>query len=353
MNKCFCPRMEVILLSLITFVLIISVHRYFDFVASFQTVTIAANMVAAKKSLHDYLNTTATPETRLRMDRLSLPENGKIRNDTYGIRNGNICSEINDLFVVVLVHTAIGNFERRKLIRNTWGNISMFQNHKMRIVFLLGKPDKNLYQRAINLESKLHGDIVQGTFIDTYHNLTNKAVLGLTWVTENCRQAKFVLKVDDDVVVNTPRLLKLLETKYAHVNRTIICTEVRPNGTARIFRGGKNKVENAQFPNMTYWPMTFCPGRFVIYTADLINELLSAVDTTSFLWLDDVYVTGLLAAKVDNVKHLIAEDISRQMEWWENATTTLLQIVWNRLSHSKSRFYHHSNLTNPTFKSWD
>ena len=99
--------------------------------------------------------------------------------------------------------------------------------------------------------------------------------------------------------------------------------------------------------------MTFCPGRFVIYTADLIKELLSAVDTTSFLWLDDVYVTGLLAAKVKNVKHLIAEDISRQMEWWENAKTSVLQIVWNRLSHSKSRFYHYSNLTNPTFRNWD
>ena len=241
MNKCFCPRLEVILLSLITFVLIISVHRYFDFVTSFQTVTFATNMVTAKISLHDHFNTTATPEARLRKDRLSLSENGKIRNDTYGIRNRNICSEINDLFVVVLVHTAIGNFERRQLIRNTWGNISMFQNHKMRIVFLLGKPDKNLYQRAINLENKHHGDIVQGLFKDTYHNLTYKAVLGLRWAKENCRQAKFVLKVDDDVVVNTPRLLNLLATKYAHVNRTVICTEVRPNGTARIFRGGKNK----------------------------------------------------------------------------------------------------------------
>ena len=138
----------------------------------------------------------------------------------------------------------------------------MFENHKMGVVFLLGKPDKKQYQTAVNIENEQHGDIVQGTFLDTYHNLTYKAILGLRWVTENCGQAKFVLKVDDDVVVNTPRLLTLLATKYAYVNRTIFCTKVYSHDKLRINRDGKWKVQSSQFPNMTYWPVTFCPRRF-------------------------------------------------------------------------------------------
>ena len=65
---------------------------------------------------------------------------------------------------------------------------------------------------------------------------------------ENCKQAHFVLKVDDDVIINTPRLVTILSDKYAQVNQTIFCAEVRPKATARIYRQGKNKVENTQFP---------------------------------------------------------------------------------------------------------
>ena len=88
-NKGFCPRLEAILLSMIVFVLTLSVYRYSDFVTSFQTVTFAVNLVGAKRSLHDNSNATGTPETRLRMDRLSLSVSAKDRNDTYVIFNGN------------------------------------------------------------------------------------------------------------------------------------------------------------------------------------------------------------------------------------------------------------------------
>ena len=37
--------------------------------------------------------------------------------------------------------------------------------------------------------------------MDTYENLTYKAVLGLRWIIDHCQQAKFVLKIDDDVQV--------------------------------------------------------------------------------------------------------------------------------------------------------
>ena len=95
---------------------------------------------------------------------------------------------------------------------------------------------------------------------------------------ENCKQAHFVLKVDDDGIINTPRLVTILSNKYAQVNQTIFCAEVRQKGTDRIYRQGKNKVENTQFPNMTFWPVTFCPGRYLIYSADIIIDLLAEVN---------------------------------------------------------------------------
>ena len=92
----------------------------------------------------------------------------------------------------------------------------------------------------------------------------------------------------------------------------------------------KYKVEQIIFPNMTHWPVKYCPGRFLVYSSDIIKDPLAAVSFTPFLWLDDVNVTGLLASKVGNVKHLLFQDVSKLIEWLENAKTAQFLKAWNR-----------------------
>ena len=84
---------------------------------------------------------------------------------------------------------------------------------------------------------------------------------------------------------------------------------------------------------MTHWPVKYCPGRFLVYSSDIIKDLLAAVSFTSFLWLDDVCVTGLLASKVGNVKHLLFQDVSMLIERSENAKTAQFLKAWNRFLH--------------------
>ena len=57
-------------------------------------------------------------------------------------------------------------------------------------------------QRRLEEESSKHGDLVQGDFLDTYHNLSYKAIMGNLWVAEFCSQAEFVVKTDDDMYVD-------------------------------------------------------------------------------------------------------------------------------------------------------
>ena len=71
-------------------------------------------------------------------------------------------------------------------------------------------PDPEL-QRRLEEESRRHGDLVQGDFLDTYHNLSYKAVMGSLWVAEFCGQAEFVVKIDDDC------FLDLYEVKYVNM----------------------------------------------------------------------------------------------------------------------------------------
>ena len=62
-------------------------------------------------------------------------------------------------------------------------------------------PDKPV-QRSLENESRRHGDLVQGDFLDSYHNLSYKGIMGNLWVAEFCAQVDFVPKTDDDMFVD-------------------------------------------------------------------------------------------------------------------------------------------------------
>ena len=248
------------------------------------------------KNLSGAINSTG--ESLLQNVQLPLT----IQSNVYLTKNPNICKGVEKMLFLLIVHSATGNFERRKALRETWANIELFSSQNIRVIFLLGMTNNDKTQRLITKENCCYGDIVQGDFIDAYSNLTHKAVLGLRWVAENCARAKFVVKVDDDVLVNPFKLVSEILKNNAYKSRTILC-DLRVNDT--IHRSGtKWIVDPHQFPGMVFWPFPYCAGMFVVITADIIPELYEQAKTSEFLWLDDVYVYGLLAHNIGNVTHI-------------------------------------------------
>ena len=72
-----------------------------------------------------------------------------------------------------------------------------------------------------------------------------------------------------------------------------------------------------------------CPGHYVIYAADIIKDLYAAVSRTPFLWLDEVYITGQLAAKVGNSK---PKYIIQLVEWLNGANIRQLFKAWKHFT---------------------
>ena len=105
---------------------------------------------------------------------------------------------------VTVVSSAPDNFYNREQIRKTWGQGN-------NVYFLLGATGPRL-QPLIADEARQHGDIIQGTFVDSYRNLTFKQVMGLLWAGSHCPGVKYILKTDDDVFVNTQQLEKGLSS---------------------------------------------------------------------------------------------------------------------------------------------
>jgi len=60
--------------------------------------------------------------------------------------------------------------------------------------FVLGRPvngsEYDLLQRALVDEQTTHGDLVQLDFIDSYGNITLKAIGALQWLNEFCHNAE-------------------------------------------------------------------------------------------------------------------------------------------------------------------
>ncbi|XP_059171832.1 beta-1,3-galactosyltransferase 1-like [Physella acuta] len=216
----------------------------------------------------------------------------------YLINSVNLCPPGWPIDYIIVVHSAIFNYPRRRIIRETYGSARLFGLVTQRVVFLLGQTGSLAATTLIQEEAMTHKDIVQGRFLDSYHNLTHKGVLGYRWVSEHCPQAKFVIKIDDDVFINPFKLIQEVLPLYKNKSRHIAC-HLRPNGTSIILRGaGKWMVEEDEFRGHKYYPFDYCNGYFVIITSDLIRPMLKAARINPFFWIDDVYLFGILPATV-------------------------------------------------------
>lgn len=100
--------------------------------------------------------------------------------------------------ILFLVKTALPNYERRSVIRRTWGDekrFEAFDDLQIRTVFLVGTSAKNDLQLNLDKEEATFGDIVQTGFMDTYNNVTLKTISGMKWAFEHCQNASFIVFV--------------------------------------------------------------------------------------------------------------------------------------------------------------
>ena len=135
----------------------------------------------------------------------------------FTTNNKSICSGLgeDELIMVIFVYTCPQDSILRQHVRNTWGNKTVLENYlKTIVLFPLGLSDNKIVNQNIRSEGKLHGDILQGNFVDTYHNLSYKGVMTIKWTARYCKHIKFLLKVDIDIFVNVFAVVRLLYDNY-------------------------------------------------------------------------------------------------------------------------------------------
>jgi Galactosyltransferase len=185
------------------------------------------------------------------------------------------------------------------VIRETWG--SQRNDTRALLLFLIGAVNSTNLQDKLELESKVNADVVQGSFEDSYRNLTYKHVMALKWFVYNCHEARYLLKTDDDIFVNLPLMNSYLEAPTElsyqfHRGKLLFCHEVAKAKVKRTFRS-KWRVSYDEYLD-SYFP-NHCPGFAILYSSDVVFQLYQEAQRQPYFWIDDVHITGNVATKLN------------------------------------------------------
>lgn len=237
------------------------------------------------------------PVTEMAVKRIPHPHPYK-----FILNNDNLCS--NDNFtLLILVCSSVRNYEQRKTIRETWGSMATNTSNMgkdFRLAFLIGDVENDkVTNTELKEESRLHKDIIQEDFIDSYNNLTLKSVMLLKWVKNYCPNVKYILKTDDDMYVNVQNLIMSLKRlgSRSRILFGVLFRKAKPdrNPTSKWY------VPKSQFTG-TVFP-DYLSGTAYTMTRDSVDLLYNASLETPFLVMEDVYITGL-CAQLAGVKRL-------------------------------------------------
>ncbi|XP_071526449.1 uncharacterized protein [Panulirus ornatus] len=240
------------------------------------------------------------------------------------IEEADFCQKRPGLQVIAYVHSSIMRVKQRNETRATWANASAYDMGHMSVhvgaVFMVGRAKNDVERQIVQEESQRYHDIVQGDYGDHYRLLSYKGLSALHWINLHCLHVPWTLHADDDTHIDIFLYYKALQELDEESREQFICSHMY--GPA--LRWGRWKVRYEEYPAKNY-PL-YCSGGAWFLQTKFVPQLLKASRSVPFLWVDDAYLTGLLANKAGIKKlpfhkyyggpHLQPEKLGHQVAWF-------------------------------------
>lgn len=139
--------------------------------------------------------------------------------------------------------------------------------------------------------------------MESYRNLSYKHVMGLRWsASHSCLKPKYIIKMDDDIVVDFFHLIHYLLTKHHGLsqsnnnNEHFLAGYIFKNVIPIRQRQNKWFVTAKEFAGSVY--PSYLSGWMYVTTPYTAKSLINAVDqSTPIFWIDDTWITGILRDK--------------------------------------------------------
>lgn len=201
--------------------------------------------------------------------------------------------EIKNITLLALVSTHPHNANLRNAIRVTWGHPEYTAAMKVKVLFVLGRAAVETPETIdlIQKESDKFGDIIQANFVESFHNLTLKVILGLRWVSSECPSAKFIYKGDDDMLVNFEHMTGYLDQLPVFQTQNLFMGNLMTMSPA-LRMPSKYQVRREVYPFKYFLP--YFSGGGYIMSASTVQRMSRMSETTRLIPIDDAYA-GILA----------------------------------------------------------
>ncbi|VDO65067.1 unnamed protein product [Heligmosomoides polygyrus] len=127
--------------------------------------------------------------------------------------------------IVATVISTSNRTETRRAIRETWASpreSQAIKTGRVLVFFLLSAPLSIHELYVLRKEQKKHNDLIVTDLPETYENLVFKVYASMVFHQQYCPMARFLMKVDDDVVVHLDRMLELW-TVDDSANMSLFC----------------------------------------------------------------------------------------------------------------------------------
>lgn len=248
------------------------------------------------------------PKPKAIFDRNDLAETERMsidKEDGCGEENGAYAD------LLVLVNSAVFNFDARSAIRETWGKFAVERGAYF--YFLLGSTEEQQIQELVEAEDFKYGDILQGAFYDDYYNLTLKTITMMRWVSQKCSKIRYVLKVDDDMMMNMQHACDFTEINPNF--HKVIIGKLAKKWKPHRYKSSKWYVPYEAY-NQTYFP-NFVTGPAYFFTGDAAKPLYeTSVNKTIPFYLEDVYMTGIVAetAGIKRYNHAMMRNVHLKLD---------------------------------------
>uniref|UniRef100_A0A915DV51 Hexosyltransferase n=1 Tax=Ditylenchus dipsaci TaxID=166011 RepID=A0A915DV51_9BILA len=170
-------------------------------------------------------------------------------NYTLPIPENNICQNAS---VFVFVPSRPTASDRRTAIRSTW-----YAERPSNVVFkfVLGRTNDAVITNLLAEEQKQFNDLILYDIEDTYENLYLKVHAAFNWQQTFCNSTKYVLKADDDTIVDLNRLQYWIKNKfdgYQTKNPSIIFGSVWRRGRPIRNKNHRWYVSREVYPKLSY-----------------------------------------------------------------------------------------------------
>ncbi|XP_075869217.1 beta-1,3-galactosyltransferase 2-like isoform X2 [Nelusetta ayraudi] len=193
-------------------------------------------------------------------------------------------------FLVLMVPVAPRERAARDAIRQTWGGQNLALGRRVVTFFVLGLPsggNRAEQHEELVKEDQQHHDLIQSDFLDSYHNLTIKTMMMLEWFNSNCLNASYVMKIDSDVFLSVPNLVKLLlDPRIAQQDYMTGLVWWESPVSRNIFNKfyvPRNVIEKSKFPP---YPL----GMAYVMSSDLPGKILGVAPLIRTFFIEDVYL---------------------------------------------------------------